>query len=166
MRSRSPSVMSPVKLNQAGFTKMIDTEASIVWWLERLQRERWLPPMAKGEVICSACLTEPGGGAWLVGVGMVLCFGLLNALGITAFGRAEVIWPGGVRNRLYGVSAYERITFPEIPCGYDASWNTFGEYAACVNEALDDLHGAGVLTIGEKIRLKISAVIAYFDMHP
>ncbi|MBN0266870.1 APC family amino acid permease, partial [Pseudomonas aeruginosa] len=34
-------------------------------------------------------LTEPGGGAWLVGVGMVLCFGLLNALGITAFGRAE-----------------------------------------------------------------------------
>ncbi len=26
------------------------------------QRERWLPPMARGEVLCSACLTEPGGG--------------------------------------------------------------------------------------------------------
>jgi nucleoside-diphosphate-sugar epimerase len=38
-----PSVLSPVALNQAGFTKMIDTEDSIVWWLRRLQRERWLP---------------------------------------------------------------------------------------------------------------------------
>jgi hypothetical protein len=26
------------------------------------QRERWLPGIARGEVICSACLTEPGGG--------------------------------------------------------------------------------------------------------
>ncbi len=38
-----PSVLSPLKLNQAGFTKMIDTQESIVWWLKRLQRERWLP---------------------------------------------------------------------------------------------------------------------------
>jgi hypothetical protein len=36
-------VLSPVKLNQAGFTKTIDTEESIVWWLKRLQQERWLP---------------------------------------------------------------------------------------------------------------------------
>jgi alkylation response protein AidB-like acyl-CoA dehydrogenase len=26
------------------------------------QRDRWLPGIAKGEVLCSACLTEPGGG--------------------------------------------------------------------------------------------------------
>jgi alkylation response protein AidB-like acyl-CoA dehydrogenase len=26
------------------------------------QKERWLPPMAKGEILTSACLTEPGGG--------------------------------------------------------------------------------------------------------
>jgi alkylation response protein AidB-like acyl-CoA dehydrogenase len=26
------------------------------------QKERWLPPMARGEVLTSACLTEPGGG--------------------------------------------------------------------------------------------------------
>jgi glutaryl-CoA dehydrogenase (non-decarboxylating) len=26
------------------------------------QKERWLPPMARGQVLCSACLTEPGGG--------------------------------------------------------------------------------------------------------
>ncbi len=28
----------------------------------RAQRERWLPAIARGEVLCSACLTEPGGG--------------------------------------------------------------------------------------------------------
>jgi len=28
----------------------------------RAQRERWLPGIARGEVLCSACLTEPGGG--------------------------------------------------------------------------------------------------------
>ena len=26
------------------------------------QKQRWLPGIAKGEIICSACLTEPGGG--------------------------------------------------------------------------------------------------------
>jgi alkylation response protein AidB-like acyl-CoA dehydrogenase len=26
------------------------------------QRERWLPPIARGEILTSACLTEPGGG--------------------------------------------------------------------------------------------------------
>jgi alkylation response protein AidB-like acyl-CoA dehydrogenase len=26
------------------------------------QKERWLPPIARGEALCSACLTEPGGG--------------------------------------------------------------------------------------------------------
>jgi alkylation response protein AidB-like acyl-CoA dehydrogenase len=26
------------------------------------QKQRWLPPMARGETLCSACLTEPGGG--------------------------------------------------------------------------------------------------------
>jgi alkylation response protein AidB-like acyl-CoA dehydrogenase len=35
---------------------------SILKYGSEAQRERWLPPMARGEVLCSACLTEPGGG--------------------------------------------------------------------------------------------------------
>jgi alkylation response protein AidB-like acyl-CoA dehydrogenase len=35
---------------------------SIVRFGSDAQRERWLPGIARGEVICSACLTEPGGG--------------------------------------------------------------------------------------------------------
>jgi alkylation response protein AidB-like acyl-CoA dehydrogenase len=36
--------------------------SSIVRFGTDEQKERWLPGIAKGEVICSACLTEPGGG--------------------------------------------------------------------------------------------------------
>jgi len=35
---------------------------SIVRFGSDAQRERWLPGIARGDVICSACLTEPGGG--------------------------------------------------------------------------------------------------------
>lgn len=33
------------------------------------QKQRWLPGIAKGEIICSACLTEPGGGTDLGNMG-------------------------------------------------------------------------------------------------
>jgi len=35
---------------------------SIVRFGSEAQKERWLPAIARGEAICSACLTEPGGG--------------------------------------------------------------------------------------------------------
>jgi alkylation response protein AidB-like acyl-CoA dehydrogenase len=35
---------------------------SILRWGSEAQREKWLPAIAAGECICSACLTEPGGG--------------------------------------------------------------------------------------------------------
>ncbi|CAI8905423.1 APC family amino acid permease [Pseudomonas chlororaphis] len=41
-------------------------------------------------------LLEQSGSAWLVGVGLVIFFGLLNAVGITAFSRAEVILTFGM----------------------------------------------------------------------
>ncbi|MBW2267071.1 MAG: acyl-CoA dehydrogenase family protein [Deltaproteobacteria bacterium] len=36
--------------------------SSILAHGSRAQKERWLPPLAKGEILASACLTEPGGG--------------------------------------------------------------------------------------------------------
>ena len=36
--------------------------SSILAHGSRAQKERWLPPLAKGEMLASACLTEPGGG--------------------------------------------------------------------------------------------------------
>ena len=35
---------------------------SILRWGSDEQKERWLPPMTRGECLTSACLTEPGGG--------------------------------------------------------------------------------------------------------
>jgi len=35
---------------------------SILRYGSDAQKERWLPPMARGEILTSACLTEPGGG--------------------------------------------------------------------------------------------------------
>jgi alkylation response protein AidB-like acyl-CoA dehydrogenase len=38
------------------------TAGSILKFGSDAQKERWLPAIAKGDAICSACLTEPGGG--------------------------------------------------------------------------------------------------------
>jgi glutaryl-CoA dehydrogenase (non-decarboxylating) len=35
---------------------------SILRWGTEVQKEKWLPAIAAGDCICSACLTEPGGG--------------------------------------------------------------------------------------------------------
>jgi nucleoside-diphosphate-sugar epimerase len=36
-----PSIVSTVKINQAGFTEMIDTEAMFADWIVRARRRRW-----------------------------------------------------------------------------------------------------------------------------
>ncbi|HEY8154562.1 MAG TPA: acyl-CoA dehydrogenase family protein [Myxococcota bacterium] len=36
--------------------------SSILRWGSDAQKQHWLPRIARGEAICSACLTEPGGG--------------------------------------------------------------------------------------------------------
>ena len=76
-------------------------------------------------------------------------------------GTVEVLWPGGVRNRLYGVRAGERLLVPEIPCSFDGKWSGVGEYRGCVVAALDDLVAAGVLDGAGKKRFLQSALGAY-----
>jgi len=88
-------------------------------------------------------------------------FGLGQAVG----GTLEVLWQGGVRNRLYSVMAGERVTMPEIPCSFSANWPSFNAYKKCVNKALSGLKSAGFITNNQKKRLNDSALEAYEDTH-
>ncbi len=86
-------------------------------------------------------------------------------LGQAWSGMAEVLWPGGVRNRLYGVRAGEHVTLPEIPCSFSADWPNRRAYRNCVQSALGELRSAGVISRRERDRLLDSAMRAYRDAH-
>ena len=83
-------------------------------------------------------------------------------LGDRQRGVAEVLWPGGVRNRLYGVRAGERVVMPEIPCSIDTS-EPFGPYARCVLDSLRQLRRDGTIGPRQARRLLGSALRAYRD---
>ena len=85
----------------------------------------------------------------------------LFGMGTRRRGTVDVAWPGGVKNRLYGVRAGERIRFPEIPCSYDAPGTSLRQYRRCVSRALGDLVRSGVITSREKRRFFTSAMIAF-----
>jgi len=92
---------------------------------------------------------------------------LTFGLGAAHRATVEVLWPGGVRNRLYGVRAGERIVFPEIPCSYDDPDATPAAYQACVTRALDDLAAAGAIDPGMRGRYLGSALRAFAaSRHP
>jgi enediyne biosynthesis protein E4 len=87
-------------------------------------------------------------------------------LGSATEGVVEVLWPGGVRNRLYGVTASENVVLPEIPCSFSASVSRT-QYAKCVKESLKDLRHprVGLLTNAQADRLEASALRAYDEAH-
>lgn len=76
-------------------------------------------------------------------------------------GTIEILWPGGTRNRLYDVEPGERITFPEIPCDFTASWPNKKAFKRCVTDALDELVAAGALDPLQYDRFERSAIKAY-----
>ena len=86
-------------------------------------------------------------------------FGLGDAKSATV----EVLWPGGVRNRLYDVHSGERVELPEIPCSFDDPSFEPATYAACVRGALDRLEAAGALEAGARGRLLGSALRAFAE---
>jgi hypothetical protein len=88
---------------------------------------------------------------------------LTFGLGAAHRATVEVLWPGGVRNRLYDVRAGERIVFPEIPCSFDDPGATPAGYAACVVTALGDLVSAGAIHPGEGGRYLGSALRAFAE---
>jgi enediyne biosynthesis protein E4 len=86
-------------------------------------------------------------------------------LGAASKGTVDVLWPGGVRNRLYDVSSGERVTVPEIPCSFSATWANRDVYKQCVSKSLNDLKQAGAINNTQRLRLRASALQAYDDTH-
>ncbi len=80
-------------------------------------------------------------------------------------GSLEVLWPGGIRNRLYNVHAGEHITIPEIPCSYDDKSTGFRTYLHCVVDSVHELHDKGSISRKFAHRLIKSAVRAYKKTH-
>jgi len=90
---------------------------------------------------------------------------LLFGMGEAEKGTVEVLWPGGVRNRLYNVARGERILLPEIPCSYDASWEKRSDYKRCVKSHLNQLKNDDIIASDHIARLKQSAMRAYKETH-
>jgi hypothetical protein len=86
-------------------------------------------------------------------------------LGKARRGMVEVVWQGGVRNRLYAVKAGERVQFPEIPCDYGIQWANKAAYTTCVDKALGEITAAGVLSSSQAARFRDSALHAYDLTH-
>jgi len=76
-------------------------------------------------------------------------------------GQLDVLWPGGTKNRVYGLRLGERVSIPEIPCSYDADWANTGEYVTCVLASLDEIRDAGLVDNQMHVRLFLSALRAY-----
>ncbi|MEM9293492.1 MAG: CRTAC1 family protein [Acidobacteriota bacterium] len=83
-------------------------------------------------------------------------------LGTEKRGTVDVLWPGGVRNRLYNVRSGSVVTFPEIPCSYD-SGDGFLSYLGCLRSSLNGLSDAGVISRPDRARFLLSGIRAYFD---
>ena len=81
-------------------------------------------------------------------------------LGDAHHGMLDVLWPGGVRNRLYGIHSGAAVVMPEIPCSIDTE-DTIGVYRHCVKRALHGLVKADVVSKREGKRLFKSAMRAY-----
>jgi hypothetical protein len=86
-------------------------------------------------------------------------------MGRSTTGILDVLWPGGIRNRLFDVRAGERITFPEIPCGYTDMSMTMQAYTSCVQGSLNDLVHEGKVTKPMAERFTSSALRAFNEAH-
>lgn len=84
-------------------------------------------------------------------------------LGAAPNGVIEVLWPGGVRNRLYGVRGGESVLIPEIPCSFDAPWKSVRAYRQCVSNAISQLVADKVISAGHGLRLRSSALHAFWS---
>jgi hypothetical protein len=90
----------------------------------------------------------------------VLNFGLARR----TEGTVDVRWPSGYRNRIYDVQAGETLSFPEIPCSYDAN-QSLRAYRKCVADALGPLTRKGIVQPDQHDRILSSATRAWRESH-
>ena len=100
-----------------------------------------------------------GGSSFLSQDSLTANFGLSS----DSRGTLEVVWSGGVRNRLYDVEEFEQIVFPEIPVSFDGDYTSLEEYETLVSGAIAESVAAGVLSAGDGDRFFDSAVRAYLE---
>lgn len=86
-------------------------------------------------------------------------------MGKAKTGTMEVLWPGGVRNKLYDVRAGERVMFPEIPCSYADKSMSAQAYKSCVEKSLRVLVQKRKVTSSMATRFTASALRAFDEAH-
>ncbi|VAW52333.1 hypothetical protein MNBD_GAMMA06-1274 [hydrothermal vent metagenome] len=84
-------------------------------------------------------------------------------LGDAEHGTIEILWPGGVRNKLYYVHSSEAILFPEIPCSFDDESLNKKAYSHCVWYSLKQIKEEGLIDRHQAIYFYFSALRAYSD---
>ena len=97
-----------------------------------------------------------GGASHIAQSSHALNFGV----GMANQGVVDILWPGGVRNRLYGVQSGESVVMPEIPCSIDTK-SSIVKYRECVKKSLDSLKAVGIVSNKARKRLLDSALRAY-----
>lgn len=83
-------------------------------------------------------------------------------MGDSRKGTVEVLWPSGVRNRVYKVRPGEHIILPEIPCSFD-DHQRFWRYARCVGKSLRKYRHEKIINRTEAKRLRRSAIRAWYE---
>ncbi|MCB1035139.1 MAG: CRTAC1 family protein [Acidobacteria bacterium] len=89
---------------------------------------------------------------------------LVFGLGDASDGLVEVLWPGGVVNRVAADSG-EHLLFPEIPCDYNTRFDHFGSYVSCVVRNLANLKRADVISPLEALQFVRGALSCEDNVH-
>jgi len=78
-------------------------------------------------------------------------------------GTLDIMWPGGVKSRLYNVKASEQLVIPEVACSYTDVSMSRDDFFHCVHSELKQLRAEGVIGSKMRARLLRSALRAYAE---
>ncbi len=96
------------------------------------------------------------GGSYLSAENIESIFGL----GEAASGTVDVLWPGGVKNKVFNVYNSEDLLVPEIPCSYADTDMGYSQYIRCVVTSVRDVRATGAVDFVAGWKLGFSALKA------